>query len=156
MRAAGPFDVPCIVDGAEVRTGRTQQQRNPGNHEHVLCTYHEADAALTEKAIAGALKAKAQWEVMPWNDRAAIFLKAADLIAGKWRFPLMAATSECRCVCAYTACAHCCARQCWARARTRGRPRLCVCWDDRAQAHADLQHRTRPPSRATSCASVSR
>lgn len=94
MRAAAPFEVPCIINGEEVRTGRLNKQLNPGEHAQALCNFHEADAALTQTAIEGALKAKASWESMPWNDRAAIFLKAADLIAGKWRYPLMAATSE--------------------------------------------------------------
>jgi len=54
--------------------------------------YHEADEATVAKAIEGALAAKADWEGMPWNDRAAIFMKAADLVAGKYRYKLLAAT----------------------------------------------------------------
>jgi 1-pyrroline-5-carboxylate dehydrogenase len=57
-----------------------------------LCTYHEADQATVASAIDGALAAKAEWEGMPWNDRASIFLKAADLVSGKYRYKLMAAT----------------------------------------------------------------
>ena len=51
-----------------------------------------ADAALVDEAVKGALAAKAGWEAMPWSDRAAIFLKAAELVSGKWRYKLMAAT----------------------------------------------------------------
>jgi len=64
----------------------------PHDHAHHLCTYHEADEATVASAIEGALAAKAEWENLPWNDRAAIFLKAADLVSGKYRYELMAAT----------------------------------------------------------------
>lgn len=92
MLAHGPYEVPCIVNGKEIKTGRLARQLNPSAHSKALCEYHEADPALVQEAIAGALEAKKSWENMPWNDRAAIFLKAADLIAGKYRFKLMAAT----------------------------------------------------------------
>ncbi|KAJ3524669.1 hypothetical protein NMY22_g10895 [Coprinellus aureogranulatus] len=87
-----PFEVPCIVNGEEVRTGKIAKQPMPHDHANHLCTYHEADQATVAKAIDGALAAKAEWEAMPWNDRAAIFLKAADLVSGKYRYKLMAAT----------------------------------------------------------------
>jgi 1-pyrroline-5-carboxylate dehydrogenase len=64
----------------------------PHDHAKNLTTYHEADAATVAQAIDGALAAKYEWESMPWNDRAAIFLKAADLVSGKYRYKLMAAT----------------------------------------------------------------
>ena len=64
----------------------------PHNHAKNLCTYHSATPETVQAAIDGALKAKPEWEDMPWADRAAIFLKAADLIAGKYRFEAMAAT----------------------------------------------------------------
>ena len=64
----------------------------PHNHAKNLCTYHSATPETVQAAIDGALKAKPEWEDMPWADRAAIFLKAADLIAGKYRFEVMAAT----------------------------------------------------------------
>ena len=54
--------------------------------------YHEADNATVSAAIEGALAAKSEWEAMPWPDRAAIFLKAADLVGQKYRYKLMAAT----------------------------------------------------------------
>ena len=64
----------------------------PWDHANHLCTYHEADPQTVASAIEGALAAKADWESLPWNDRAAIFLKAADLVSGKYRYKLIAAT----------------------------------------------------------------
>ena len=64
----------------------------PHDHARHLCTYHEAGEAEVTAAIEGALAAKAEWESMPWPDRAAIFLKAADLVSKKYRYQLMAAT----------------------------------------------------------------
>lgn len=87
-----PFEVPCIVNGKEIKTGRLNQQLNPSNHSQALCNFHEADVELTNQAIEGALAAREGWANMPWNDRAAIFLRAADLIAHKYRYELMAAT----------------------------------------------------------------
>ena len=75
-----------------MKTGKLAKQPIPSSHADHLCVYHEADQATVAAAIDGALKAKAAWESMPWNDRAAIFLKAADLISGKYRYQLMAAT----------------------------------------------------------------
>jgi len=87
-----PFEVPCIVNGKPVKTGNIAKQPIPADHANHLCIYHEADQATVASAIDGALAAKAEWESMPWNDRAAIYLKAADLVSGKYRYKLMAAT----------------------------------------------------------------
>ncbi|PSR76952.1 hypothetical protein PHLCEN_2v8124 [Hermanssonia centrifuga] len=87
-----PFEVPCIVNGKPVKTGKLAKQPIPSDHAKHLCTYHEADQATVASAIEGALAAKADWESMPWSDRAAIFLKAADLVSGKYRYKLIAAT----------------------------------------------------------------
>ncbi|KAJ7094527.1 delta-1-pyrroline-5-carboxylate dehydrogenase [Mycena belliarum] len=87
-----PFEVPCVINGKEVRKGMLCSQPMPHDHAKNLCTYYEADSATVAQAIDGALDAKAEWEAMPWNDRAAIFLKAADLVSGKYRYKLMAAT----------------------------------------------------------------
>ncbi|KAM5534432.1 hypothetical protein V8D89_011899 [Ganoderma adspersum] len=87
-----PFEVPCIVNGKEVKTGKLAKQPLPADHANHLCTYHEADQATVAAAVDGALAAKKDWEALPWNDRAAIFLKAADLVSGKYRYKLMAAT----------------------------------------------------------------
>ncbi|KIY51673.1 delta-1-pyrroline-5-carboxylate dehydrogenase [Fistulina hepatica ATCC 64428] len=87
-----PFEVPCIVNGKPVKTGKMASQPMPHDHAKNLCIYHEADEAVVANAIDGALATKAEWERMPWADRAAIFLKAADLISGKYRYKLIAAT----------------------------------------------------------------
>ncbi|OCF45052.1 1-pyrroline-5-carboxylate dehydrogenase [Kwoniella heveanensis CBS 569] len=92
MLKAGPFEVPCVVNGKEVKTGDLQAQPMPHDHANNLCTYHAATPEIVNKAIEDSLAARQAWEEMPWADKAAIFLKAADLIAGKYRFELMAAT----------------------------------------------------------------
>ena len=69
-----------------------QNQPMPHDHAKNLCTYHAATEEMITSAIDGALAGKTAWEEMAWADRAAIFLKAADLIAGKYRFEVMAAT----------------------------------------------------------------
>lgn len=85
-------DIPCVVGGKEVRTGDVKQQVIPSDHKHVLCTFHQANEALLQEAIKASLAAKPQWDALPWEDRAAIFLKAADLLANKYRYDAMAAT----------------------------------------------------------------
>ncbi|KAF8312625.1 delta-1-pyrroline-5-carboxylate dehydrogenase [Clavulina sp. PMI_390] len=92
MKAQMPFEVPCVVNGKEIKTGNLAKQLVPADHAKHLCSYHEADPATVSLAIDGALAGKEAWESLPWNDRAAIFLKAADLISGKYRYELMAAT----------------------------------------------------------------
>ncbi|KAF9197392.1 1-pyrroline-5-carboxylate dehydrogenase [Haplosporangium sp. Z 27] len=92
LRGKAPLDIPCIVNGKEVRTGIVEKQVMPHEHKTVLCNYHNADDALVTKAIDGALAAKEDWENTPFNDRAAIFLKAADLVSTKYRYKVMAAT----------------------------------------------------------------
>ncbi|KAH7916240.1 Aldehyde/histidinol dehydrogenase [Hygrophoropsis aurantiaca] len=87
-----PFEVPCVVNGKAVKTGKLAKQPIPSDHARHLCSYHEADEATVASAIDGALAAKAEWEAMPWNDRAAIFLRAAELVSGKYRYKLLAAT----------------------------------------------------------------
>lgn len=64
----------------------------PHDHKNNLSYYHAATPETVEKAIDGALAIKEQWEDLPWADKASIFLKAADLVAGKYRFDIMAAT----------------------------------------------------------------
>lgn len=68
------------------------KQPMPHDHAKHLCFYHEAEPSTIAAAIEGSLAAKNEWETMPWNDRAAIFLKAADLASGKYRYKLLAAT----------------------------------------------------------------
>ena len=85
-------DVPMIIDGEEVRSGQLADIRCPHDHHHILGRYHQADAHIVTKAIDAAEKAKRQWGEMPWDSRAIVFLKAAELLAGKYRQTLNAAT----------------------------------------------------------------
>lgn len=86
------LDIPMYIGGEEIRTGTTLEIRPPHDHQHILATYHDGDRSHAEAAIKAALAAKAAWEDMPWEQRAAIFLKAADLIAGPYRAVINAAT----------------------------------------------------------------
>lgn len=78
-------DVPMYIGSEEVRTGNKKELRPPHEHEHLLGHYHEGDASHVKKAIAAALKAKEKWAGLSWENRANIFLKAADLLATKYR-----------------------------------------------------------------------
>ncbi|WP_243287069.1 L-glutamate gamma-semialdehyde dehydrogenase [Geothrix terrae] len=86
------LDIPLIIGGQEVRTGKTQKAVCPHDHQHVLARYHEAGEAEVRLAIDAAMKAKKDWEATPWEDRAAIFHKVASLISTKYRYILNAAT----------------------------------------------------------------
>ncbi|KAI7833682.1 1-pyrroline-5-carboxylate dehydrogenase [Kickxella alabastrina] len=84
--------IPLVINGREVRTGSVQEQVNPSKKSQVLCTYENAGTREIAEAIEGALAAKSKWESMPIYDRQAIFLRAADLLATKHRYRLMAAS----------------------------------------------------------------
>jgi 1-pyrroline-5-carboxylate dehydrogenase len=86
------LDIPLIIGGQEVRTGKLQKVVCPHDHQHVLARYHEAGEAEVRQAIAAALAAKETWEATPWEERAAIFHRMASLISTKYRFILNAAT----------------------------------------------------------------
>ncbi|MCD8740608.1 L-glutamate gamma-semialdehyde dehydrogenase [Mucilaginibacter roseus] len=85
-------DIPMYIGAQEVRTGKTLELRPPHDHQHLLATFHEGDASHVTAAIDAALAAKADWENLAWEQRAAIFLKAADLISGPYRAKINAAT----------------------------------------------------------------
>lgn len=85
-------DIPMYIGNKLVRTGKTAEIRPPHDHQHLLATYHEGDASHVHAAIDAALAAKADWENMPWEERAAIFLKAAELLSGPYRAKINAAT----------------------------------------------------------------
>ena len=85
-------DVPMIIGGEEVRDGRLADIRCPHDHKHLLGRYHQADASFVTKAVDAAEKTKRQWGQMPWESRAVVLLKAAELLAGKYRQTLNAAT----------------------------------------------------------------
>ena len=86
------IDVPNYIGKEEIRTGNTRNLTAPHDHKHVVGTYHLAEKAHVEKAIASALEARKNWANMAWEQRAAIFLKAAELIAGPYRARINAAT----------------------------------------------------------------
>jgi 1-pyrroline-5-carboxylate dehydrogenase len=86
------IDIPMYIGGKEVRTNKKLDIRPPHDHRHLLATFSEGDASHVNAAIDAALAAKAAWEELPWEQRAAIFLKAADLIAGPYRAEINAAT----------------------------------------------------------------
>jgi len=88
----GQIEVPMIIGGEEVRNGNLADIRCPHNHQQVLGRYHQADGEYAIKAIDAAQKAKKQWGQMPWESRAVVLLKAAELLAGKYRQTLNAAT----------------------------------------------------------------
>jgi 1-pyrroline-5-carboxylate dehydrogenase len=89
---ATKVDVPMYIGADEVRTGKTLDIRPPHEHKHLLGQFHVGDASHVKKAIAAALKAKDKWANMSWENRANIFLKAADLLATKYR-PYINATT---------------------------------------------------------------
>lgn len=86
------LDIPMYIGAQEIRTGNLKPLTPPHNHKHILGHFHQGDASHVKLAIDAALAAKAAWENLAWEHRAAIFLKAADLIAGPYRNELLAAT----------------------------------------------------------------
>ncbi|TBX69528.1 L-glutamate gamma-semialdehyde dehydrogenase [Flavobacterium silvisoli] len=86
------IDVPNYIGSEEIRTGNTRNMTAPHDHQHVVGTYHLAEKVHVEKAIAAALEARKKWANLAWEQRAAIFLKAAELIAGPYRARINAAT----------------------------------------------------------------
>ncbi|AMS27079.1 1-pyrroline-5-carboxylate dehydrogenase [Bacteroidetes bacterium UKL13-3] len=86
------LDVPMYIGGEEVRTGNKMRMSPPHDHKHTLGHFHQGDKTHVTKAIDAALAAKSKWEDLAWEQRAAIFLRAADLIAGPYRAKLNAAT----------------------------------------------------------------
>lgn len=86
------IDVPLYIGSEEIRTGNTRSITPPHNHKHIVGSYHLAEKKHVENAIANALESKAAWANMAWEQRAAIFLKAAELIAGPYRARINAAT----------------------------------------------------------------
>jgi 1-pyrroline-5-carboxylate dehydrogenase len=86
------IDIPMYIDGKEVRTDKKVNIYPPHDHQHLLGTYSQGSKQHVSDAISAALKAKEAWENLAWEQRAAIFLKAADLIAGPYRYALNAAT----------------------------------------------------------------
>ncbi|HXM56734.1 MAG TPA: aldehyde dehydrogenase family protein, partial [Candidatus Dormibacteraeota bacterium] len=90
--AADQVDMPLVIGGREVRNGRTVPAVMPHRTGHTLGTVHWAGQAELEQAIAAAGAAWPEWSRLPWTERAAVFLRAADLLTGPWRDTLNAAT----------------------------------------------------------------
>jgi 1-pyrroline-5-carboxylate dehydrogenase len=87
------LEIPMYIGDKLVHTGNKKLEiRPPHDHQHLLATFPEGDAATVNAAIDAALAAKAAWEAMPWEQRASIFLKAADLFSGPYRAKINAAT----------------------------------------------------------------
>ncbi len=85
------IEIPLIIGGKEVRTGNTGKSVCPHDHQHVLATYHKAGEAEVQAAIDAAAEAWKDWSEMPWEHRAAVMLKAAELLQGPWRDRMNAA-----------------------------------------------------------------
>lgn len=86
------IEAPMYIGGKKVTTGSKQRMFPPHDHKHTLGFFHQGDASHIKMAIDAAMKAKSAWANMPWEHRAAIFLKAADLLAGPYRSKMNAAT----------------------------------------------------------------
>lgn len=85
-------DIPIYIGSEEIRTGKTGSIHPPHDHKHSLGQFHQADQEHIEKAVNVALEARKKWAATPWEERAAIFLRAAELLAGPYRDKMNAAT----------------------------------------------------------------
>jgi 1-pyrroline-5-carboxylate dehydrogenase len=90
--AAERIEIPLVIGGKEIRTGKTQQSVMPFQHKHVLATWHGAEPKHIQMAIRASLDARKEWSTWPWEDRAAVLLKAAELLATTSRATVNAAT----------------------------------------------------------------
>jgi len=90
--AGEKIEIPLVIGGRDVRTGDTAPAVMPHDHRHVLADWHRARREDVEKAISAAAEAHREWSAWPWEDRAAVFLKAGELLTTTWRSTLNAAT----------------------------------------------------------------
>jgi 1-pyrroline-5-carboxylate dehydrogenase len=86
------IEIPMVIGGKDVTTGQTFEAVEPHQKSHVLADVHAGNATHVEQAIGAAREARHDWSRMPWEERAAIFLRAAELLAGPWRATVNAAT----------------------------------------------------------------
>ncbi len=96
MKNQDPIDIPMYIGGEEVRTATKKTISPPHNHKHIIGNYNVGELKHVELAIQKALSAREQWSQTPWQERAAIFLKAAELLAGPYRDKMNAATMLCQ------------------------------------------------------------
>ena len=90
--AAEKIEIPLIIGGREIRTGKLEKSVMPHDHGHVLAEYHLAGPEHIQQAIDAAAAARREWSAWPWEDRAAVLLRAAELLATSWRPTINAAT----------------------------------------------------------------
>ncbi|WP_298767103.1 L-glutamate gamma-semialdehyde dehydrogenase [uncultured Polaribacter sp.] len=88
----GKVDIPMHINGEEIKTGNIRNITPPHDHKHIVGQYHIAEKTHVESAISTALAARAAWSSVSWMERASIFLKAAELLAGPYRAKMNAAT----------------------------------------------------------------
>lgn len=86
------IEIPIIINGKEIRTHNCANVVMPTEHSHILAKFHKADKATVQMAIDASLEARKKWEKVDWIDRCTIMLKAAELLAGKYRYVINAAT----------------------------------------------------------------
>ncbi len=92
VAASEVVDIPCVIGGKHVFTGVTSDITMPCDHRHVIARVHHAGPAEIDAAVAAAESARKEWAALPWDQRAAVFLRAAELLAGPWRDRVNATT----------------------------------------------------------------
>lgn len=85
-------EIPCVVGGERIHTGKLREVVMPHRHKHVIARFHAATDDVAERAIKASLAARRDWSAMRWEARAAVLLRAAELLAGPWRARMNAAT----------------------------------------------------------------
>ncbi|HEU4728799.1 MAG TPA: aldehyde dehydrogenase family protein, partial [Kofleriaceae bacterium] len=85
-------EIPCVIGGQRVHTGKIREVVMPHRHKHVVARFHAATEDVAERAILAALDARREWSQLAWEARAAVLLRAAELLAGPWRMRMNAAT----------------------------------------------------------------
>src|SRR5262249_45362316 len=90
--SAEKIEIPIVIGGKEIRTGDTGTQVMPHRHGHVIATWHKAGAKEVEQAIKATAEARREWGASKFEDRAAVFLRAAELLVASWRDTINSAT----------------------------------------------------------------